>query len=80
MVWDTGMLTATALRTLGPDASPDAVRRYYAGLHDYYGASGAFDFRLGNQRGLGLADCIMVRWDAASNTWRAVSLAEGALK
>ena len=73
MTWDAGTIIINALQKLGPDASPDAIRSYIEGLHDYVGASGAFDFRRGNQRGLGLEDCIVATWDHAAKTWDAVS-------
>ena len=77
MVWDTVTLVARGLRTFDMNAKPEQLRTYFAGLHDFYGASGSFDFRLGNQRGLGLSDCIMVRWNAARKVWEPISGAGG---
>lgn len=75
--WDAVMILVNALRTLGPSATPDRIRTYIANLHDYYGPSGRFDFRIGNQRGLDAADTIMVRWDPTTTTWRPISAAGG---
>jgi branched-chain amino acid transport system substrate-binding protein len=77
MIWDTVTLVARALRNFDANVTPDQLRAYILNLHDVYGASGSFDFRLGNQRGLGLSDCIMVRWDAAHNNWQPISGAGG---
>jgi hypothetical protein len=77
MVWDTAMIAVGALRTFDDSVTPDQLRAYFLTLHDTYGASGSFDFRLGNQRGLGLADCIMVRWNPAKRVWVPVSAAGG---
>lgn len=77
LAWDSAMLLVRALRALGPGASAAQVRDYLLGVHDYDGPSGAFDFRMGNQRGIGLSDAVMVRWDAATSSWKAVSAPGG---
>lgn len=71
--WDAAMILVGALRTLGPNATPDQIRTYVNTLHDYYGPTGRFDFRIGNQRGLDASSSIMVRWDQPSNSWKAIS-------
>jgi branched-chain amino acid transport system substrate-binding protein len=76
--WDAVMIAANALRKLGTDATPDQIRAYISNLHDYYGPSGRFDFRIGNQRGLDTADTIMVRWDPATTSWQPISAPGGA--
>jgi branched-chain amino acid transport system substrate-binding protein len=73
MTFDAATLVTSALQKLGTDASPDAIRAYVENLHGYVGASGEFDFRRGNQRGLGLEDCIIATWDHAAKNWEAVS-------
>lgn len=78
LVWDAAMIVVTALRRIGPDATPAQLRDAISTLHDYYGPTGSFDFRLGNQRGVGLGDCIMVRWDARHGRWLQVSAPGGA--
>jgi branched-chain amino acid transport system substrate-binding protein len=77
MVWDTAMIAVGGLRKFDDSVTADQLRSYFLSLHDIYGASGSFDFRLGNQRGLGLADCIMVRWNPAKHAWDPVSAAGG---
>ena len=73
MTFDVAGIVLSALQKLGPEANPDAIRAYVEGLHDYIGASGAFDFRTGNQRGLGLEDCIIARWDGPAKAWVPIS-------
>ncbi len=71
--WDSALILIGAIRTLGTDATPDQVRAYMDGLHDYYGPTGTFDFRIGNQRGLDASSAIMVRWDQPSGSWKPIS-------
>lgn len=73
LAWDSALLLVRALRTLGTDAGATQIRDYLLNLHDYYGPSGAFDFRLGNQRGLASNDLVMVRWNAVASSWQVVS-------
>ena len=37
------------------------------------GANGFYDFRVGNQRGLTIKDCIVVSWDPRAQAWQPVS-------
>ncbi len=71
--WDAALILVGALRALGTNATADQIRTYIAGLHDYYGPTGSFDFRIGNQRGLDASSAIMVRWDQPSGSWKAIS-------
>jgi branched-chain amino acid transport system substrate-binding protein len=73
MVWDTAAIAVGGLRKFDATVTPEQLRTYFLSLHDVYGASGSFDFRLGNQRGLGIADTIMARWNPATKLWEAVS-------
>lgn len=76
--WDPAMIIVTALRALPADAAPEQIRAYIASLHGYSGVDGFYDFRLGNQRGLTINDCIVVRWDVKADTWLPVSTSAGA--
>jgi branched-chain amino acid transport system substrate-binding protein len=67
--WDAAMIAIDALRAVGTDASPAAVRDWIAGLHDYAGFSGIYDFRVVPGRGMGAANEVVTRWDAASGTF-----------
>jgi branched-chain amino acid transport system substrate-binding protein len=76
--WDAAMIVANALRTAGPTASPAAIRMQIADLHDYWGVDGAYDFRTGDQRGLGANDVLMYQWIKDRRDWQPVSLGAGA--
>jgi ABC-type branched-subunit amino acid transport system substrate-binding protein len=75
--WDAAFILINALRALGTNATPDQIRTYISNLHDYYGPTGQFDFRIGNQRGLDAGNAIMVRWDVPSISWKPISAPGG---
>jgi branched-chain amino acid transport system substrate-binding protein len=76
--WDASMIVAAALRLTGPNASASDIRKQIAGIHDYWGVDGAYDFRTGDQRGLGFSDVMMYEWVKDRRTWRPISLGAGA--
>jgi branched-chain amino acid transport system substrate-binding protein len=76
--WDAAMIVADALRAVGPDASASAIRAHIASVHDYWGVDGLYDFRTGDQRGLGLSDVLMYQWIKDQREWHPVSLGGGA--
>jgi branched-chain amino acid transport system substrate-binding protein len=78
--WDPALIVVGALRALGPDATAQQMRDYILAIRDYAGANGFYDFRVGNQRGLTIKDCIVVRWDAAADLWQPVSGPAGRLQ
>ena len=59
----------SAIRALGPDAKATAYHDYFEHLHDFAGTSGVYDFRTGDQRGLGADNIIMSQWVPAQQTW-----------
>lgn len=71
--WDAGAIVVDVLRKLGPDASANAIRGAIAGLHDYNGILGPYDFRTGDQRGLNANDVVIYRWLGDAREWRPVS-------
>ena len=73
VAWDPGLIAVDALRAVGPEASAEQVRAFIENLHGFNGIIGEYDFRDGSQRGLTEDDVMMMRWDAAKNTWTAVS-------
>jgi branched-chain amino acid transport system substrate-binding protein len=75
--WDPISIVVATLRALPDPASAQQVRDAILALHGYAGINGFYDFRIGNQRGLGLKDCIVVRWDAATKAFEAVSGSAG---
>lgn len=66
-VWDTGLVVTAALRAVGLNATPDQIRTYVNGLHDYPGVEGMFDFRDGKMRGL--TELRVMAWDRSRSTW-----------
>ena len=76
--WDPPIILLGAYKKLGLAATPAQLRDYLAGLHGFSGLNGAYDFRDGSQRGLTEKNGIMVRWDAARDTWVAISKFGGA--
>ncbi len=77
--WDALMLVVDALRQYGPDATSTNVRDFIAGQRRYAGVNGIYDFAGGNQRGLGVSQLVVDRWDAAKNTFVSVSKPGGGL-
>jgi hypothetical protein len=75
--WDPISIVVATLRALPDPATAQQLRDAILQLHGYAGINGFYDFRIGNQRGLGLKDCIVVRWDAATKTFEAVSGSAG---
>jgi ABC-type branched-subunit amino acid transport system substrate-binding protein len=73
VAWDPAMLVADGLRAVGTDADAAQIKSYLEGLHGWVGVSGTYDFRAGDQRGLGADTMVIVRWDPAKDTWTAVS-------
>jgi len=76
--WDPAQLLVAALRKLGPDAKPQAVRAWLAGLKGWAGVDGVYDFPAHPQRGLGPDNGVVTRWEPAKNAWVPVSQPAGA--
>ena len=73
LTWDAASLAIAALRAVGPDGSPEAIKTYIEGVRDYAGITGVYNFADGNQRGLNINGVVMMRWEAPSAAWSAVS-------
>jgi len=69
LAWDATFFAIEALKKLGMHASAAQVRDYFEGLHGVAGAVGAYDFTNYPQRGIGLSNVVLVRWDPAKGTW-----------
>jgi len=76
--WDPALIVVDALRHVGTDATPDAIRSYIEGLHGWAGINGIYDFRDGSQRGLAENTAIIIRWNGANATFAGVSKPGGA--
>ena len=73
IAWNSGLIVVDALRKLGAGVTPVQLRDHIAGLKGFAGIDGMHDFAKSPQRGLDLSDVVVTRWDAAKNTWVAVS-------
>jgi branched-chain amino acid transport system substrate-binding protein len=70
--WDPVMLVVTALRGLPENATAAQLHDAMLKIHGYAGVNGIYDFRDGNQRGLGAESFIVVRWEPASRSFQPV--------
>jgi len=64
--WDPATLVVSALKRLGPEATASQIRDYIANLHDFAGVNGVYDFRRGDQHGLGIDSAIVVKWSGTA--------------
>ena len=67
--WDAGLIVVEALRKLGPDATAEQLRQSIAGLADFAGVDGIYDFKAYPERGLGPTSSAIVRYDAEGKRW-----------
>lgn len=75
--WDPAMIVVHALRSLPPGASAEEVRAAIAGLGNFAGISGTFDFTRTPQRGLDDNSVLITRWNPDQGTWNVVSKPRG---
>jgi branched-chain amino acid transport system substrate-binding protein len=61
--WDAALITITGLRALGPDATAEKLRQWIAGLKDFAGINGIYDFTQFPDRGLSHATSALVRYE-----------------
>ena len=54
-------------------ATASQIRDYIVSLHDFAGVNGVYDYRRGDQHGLGIDSVILVKWNAATGDVVAVS-------
>jgi branched-chain amino acid transport system substrate-binding protein len=64
-----GLLTIDALKKLGPETSAAALRDYIAGLTDYPGINGIYDFQKYPGRGLGPDAMVVVAYEPKTKGW-----------
>jgi hypothetical protein len=67
------MLVASALRKLGTAATAAQIQDYLQHLKGFVGVSGFYDFEETPQRGLGVKNTLVSRWNPATKRWDAVS-------
>ncbi|HTQ75118.1 MAG TPA: ABC transporter substrate-binding protein [Burkholderiales bacterium] len=69
IAWNTGLIVVDSLRRLGTNVTAAQLRDHIANLKGFAGIDGVHDFHASPQRGLGLSDVVVTRWDAAKGTW-----------
>jgi ABC-type branched-subunit amino acid transport system substrate-binding protein len=75
--WDPMNIVISAFKQIGPDATATQIRDYIANLHDFGGVNGSYDFRLGDQHGLGVDSVVLVKWSPAAGAVVAASQTGG---
>ena len=77
VAWDPAFLITDALRRFGPSMTGDQLHGFIENTRGWVGVSGTYDFRGGDQRGLGADTMVVMRWDPGKDTWVAVSALGG---
>jgi branched-chain amino acid transport system substrate-binding protein len=77
LAWDPAMLVLDGLRKLGPDTTAAALNDFIQHQNGWVGINGVYNFTNGSQRGLGIDDVIIDRWDPAKSDFAVVSKAGG---
>jgi branched-chain amino acid transport system substrate-binding protein len=67
LAWDPALVLIDALRKAGPEASPQQLNDYIGHLRGWAGINGSYDFTAIPQRGIGLRDIVIDRWDPATS-------------
>jgi len=75
--WSAAMLTVSALKKLGPDATAAQLNHYLSTLKGFAGINGIYDFTKTPQRGLDETSVVLTRWDADKDNWILVSKPQG---
>jgi len=76
--YDPAMIVVDVLRKLGPNANAKQVRDAILALHGYVGINGVYDFHSGDNRGLGVGNAVLVRYDVQRDLFVPVSQPGGA--
>ncbi len=76
--WDVAMLIVRALDQAGPEPTAEQIRAALAATKDWPGINGVYDFTQEPQRGLGITDSVVTRWQPDRGTWTIVSKPGGA--
>jgi branched-chain amino acid transport system substrate-binding protein len=75
--WDPALIVVSALKKLGPTATPVAVRDYIASLGEFAGVNGIYDFQRVPQRGLDDSSVVVTQWRKDKGMWQVVSQPRG---
>jgi branched-chain amino acid transport system substrate-binding protein len=76
--WDSAFNTLAALKKYGLNATAEQIRDFIAQQSALPGACGIYNFVERPQRGLGIENAYVARWDKGRSAWIAVSDAGGA--
>ncbi len=71
--YDPAMIVVDTLRALAPNPSAKQVRDALLATHGYVGVNGVYDFHSGDNRGLGVGNAVIVRYDAGRTLFVPVS-------
>jgi branched-chain amino acid transport system substrate-binding protein len=75
--WDPAQIAVDAYRHLGTAATAAQVHDYIENLHGFAGIAGVYDFRSGDQHGLGDEATVILQWDPVKSTFFPVSAPGG---
>jgi len=75
--WEPIRTVVAALNKLPAGADAKALHDFMIDWKGYVGADGVFDFKKTPQRGLGIDNAVVVRWDATNKKWHLVSKLRG---
>jgi branched-chain amino acid transport system substrate-binding protein len=78
LAYDPGMIVVNVLRRLGTNATPKQVRDAILNLRGYVGINGVYNFSTGDNRGLGVGNVVLVRYDAGRDLFVPISKPGGA--
>jgi branched-chain amino acid transport system substrate-binding protein len=73
LAWDPAFLVIDAYKKYGLNATAEQIKDFIDGQRGWVGINGQYDFHAVPQRGVGVNNVIMVRWDPAKDTWVGVS-------
>src|SRR5579875_1126582 len=73
LAWDPALMVVDALKKYRTGMNAAQLKSYLDGLTDWTGIWGTHNFKAVPQRGVDVNSVILVRWDAAKNSWVGVS-------
>lgn len=71
--WDALLVVVDALRKLGPNATAAQIKNHIAGLTEFPGINGLYDYKAVPQRGIGLGSAVITVWSPDHQRWEWVS-------
>ena len=78
--WDAALIVINALRKSGTKATATQLHDDIEHLSNFPGISGTYDFTDGSQRGVGVKDLMVLRYDPTSINWLRASNFGGSTK